>query len=194
MDIKLTPETEQIANLVGEYGDAQTALLGIEQAEEQVNEIFADELALVSVIKEQMEEKLSAMLDELGIDKSSKEYDALIKAIRKKLYAPMKVLHTSEHPDIKGKTYTQDDFTVTLVEGKAQLVPNPKLTGLDVIKAHQADVQMLIGLEMYSSVEIKASEDTLAFMRLRDQNNLPNLQSVVPKSSGYCKVKLNEEG
>lgn len=167
---------------VVEYKAAEVELTEIAGIEAELNELFADALALITGFKKRMEKKLAERLSEEGLARTPKELEALQKEIRKRLFEPMIVI--VEEQDGK-KTWEQETFDVTLVSQK------PKLEVTDSsLDAHKHDVHLLLDNNMYTSLSIVADDDTLSFMRLRQKNELENLSSVEIKEQGYCKVSL----
>lgn len=171
---------------VAEYRSAQENLEAIERAENKVNEEFADQLVLIADLQTAMAERMEQVFTEFGITLTEKQYEAMLKDIRQRLFQPTKIVITDAGEGVMDKTYAEADFSITLVEQK------PKLAVTDAsLNAHKHDVQLLLDNNMWTSLEIKADEDTLSWMRLREKNEEESLQSVGIVESGYVKVKLS---
>lgn len=181
-----------VNNNIERYRQAEDKLATIKKVEKQVADEFKSELELIANFQENMITRTAELLKEAGIDSPRKEYEDAQKEVRTGLFWPVTYLVTTHHPGVTGKTYIEDTFSVTLIEQKPKLVPNDDLSSEEAVIAHQRDVRTLVEAQMFSSLGILPNEDTIAWMRLRENNSLSSLESVVIEPQGYCKVKLHE--
>lgn len=179
----------EIHELVDAYKGAEDALLHIEAAQLTLEDEFELDLQRIDSIQKRMAKRLQELLSERGVDQTSKQYDAIQKDVRKKLFPPMVFVVDSQHPAVSGKTYEKEAFKVTLVEQKPKLVPRQDLSDAELREAHKHDINELVKAGLYNLISIPSDDNTVAFVRLRADSDNP-LHSVELERSGYCKVVL----
>lgn len=167
-------DTQAIENQVFEYRAAQEALDEIAEVAEQVADEFAVEIETIQKLQECIEKRRTELLKERGITANAKKYEAAQKQARQELYNYVRTELETE------------DYTITPVNQK------PKAERVEdwSLDFHKDDVRLLIANDMWSNIDIKADDDLVSFMRLREKNEMQGLLSVEVVQSGYCKVAL----